>query len=65
MGLVFNTTYVGPTLLRWTPNDKFSILFHSNFVYSQSFCLKSAKRKALKEYFFLIFVLLTDLRFKP
>ena len=40
-----------------TPNDRFfEKLFHGRFIYSQSYCQKSAERKSPKKYcFFFIF----------
>ena len=38
---------------------------HDNFIYSQSFCQKSAERQTPKKYFFHIFVLIFDLWFEP
>ena len=39
--------------LKSTPNDRFFFeeLFMAIFIYSQSFCQKSAERKSLKKYF--------------
>ena len=38
------------------PNDRFLRYFHGRFIYSQSFCQKSAERKTPKKYFsYLIF----------
>ena len=40
-----------------TPNDRFfEKLFHGSFIYSHSFCQKSAGRKSPKKYFFLNFI---------
>ena len=38
--------------------------FHGNFIYSQSFCQKSAERKSPKKYF-LYFILISGLGLKP
>ena len=38
--------------------------FHGNFIYSQSYCQKSAERKSPNEYF-SYFVLMSGLRFEP
>ena len=43
----------------------FEKLFHDRFIYSQSFCLKSAERKSPKKYFFPYFILMTDLGYGP
>ena len=34
----------------------FEKLLHGSFIYSQSFCKKSAERKSPKKYFFLYFI---------
>ena len=40
--------------LKSTPNDRFfEKLFHGNFIYSQSFCQKSAARKIAEEILFV------------
>ena len=41
----------------------FEKLFHGNFIYTQSFCKKSAERKSPKKYFH-IFVLMRDMGFE-
>ena len=42
----------------------FEKLFHGSFIYSQSFCQKSAERKSPKKYF-LYFVLMSGLGLEP
>ena len=42
----------------------FEKLFHGNFIYSQSFCQKSAERKSPKKYF-LYFILMSGLGLEP
>ena len=41
----------GTYSLKSTPNDRFEKLFIAIFIYSQSFCPKSAERKSPKKYF--------------
>ena len=43
----------------------FEKLFHGNFIYSQSFCQKSAERKLPKKYFSYLIFLMTDLGYEP
>ena len=43
----------------------FEKLFHGNFIYSQSFCQKSAVRKSPKKYFSYFIFLMTDLGYEP
>ena len=55
----------GPTVLKSTPNDRFfEKLFMAIFIYSQSFCQKSAEKKAPKKYF-SYFVLMSGLGLEP
>ena len=56
----------GTYSLKSTPNDRFFFLktFHGNFIYSQSFCQKSAERKSPKKYF-SYFVLMSGLGLEP
>ena len=49
-----------PTVLKNTKWLIFEKLFHVNLIYSQ----KSAERKSPKNYFFLYFVLMPDLRYE-
>ena len=55
----------GPYSLKSTPNDRFfGKLFMAIFIYSQSFCQKSAERNSSKRYF-LYFVLMSGLGLEP
>ena len=55
----------GTYSLKSTPNDRFfEKLFHGHFIYSQSFCQKSAEGKSPKKYF-LYFVLMSGLGLEP
>ena len=72
--LVSHTTYVvcvnfihkwGDLQLKLTPNDRFfEKLFMAIFIYSQSFCQKSAEKKSPKKYF-SYFILMSDLGIEP
>ena len=73
--LVSHTTYVvyvnflyisgGTYSLKSTLNGRcFEKLFHGRFIYSQSFCQKSAERKSPKKYF-SYFVLMSGLGLEP
>ena len=64
--LVSHTPYFGCVYmidgncsLKSTPND---FTFHGNFIYSHSFCQKSAERKLPKKYFV---ILILELWFEP
>ena len=62
--LVSHTTFVvcrETYSLKSTPNDRF---FEKLFIYSQSFCQKSARKKSPKKYF-SYFVLMSGLRLEP
>ena len=50
----------GTYSLKSTPNDRFEKIFMEIFIYSQSFCQKSAERKSPKKYF-SHFVLMSEL----
>ena len=43
----------------------FEKLFLDSFIYSQSFCQKSAETKSSKKYFFIFRWLLADLEYEP
>ena len=69
-GLASHTTHVGGVIIiyvsdgtysiTWTLNDRFlRNFFMTGFIYSQSFCQKSAERKSPKKYF-VIFGLVGD-----
>ena len=44
--------------------QNFEKLFHGNFIYSQSFCQKSAEMKSPKKYFSYLIFLMTDLGYE-
>ena len=50
--LILYVSGVGPSLTS-TPNEIFEKIFHGRFIYSQSFCHKSAERKSRKNFFFI------------